>query len=109
VPGSSASEQSLKQQREAARVTTRRNTGRNRPEKAKATGYSWIVGLLSNLDERNMAQKINIKSNRYSLSAFDPVLIDDDGKHFSQTVLKVLQCPVSGTTGSNAPASRMPK
>lgn len=72
----------------------------------KVAGYSWIVGLLPNLDENNMFMQIQTKSDRFKRAAFDPALIDDEGKHFSQTTLKVLQCPVSGTTGSQAPEYR---
>jgi prepilin-type N-terminal cleavage/methylation domain-containing protein len=103
APGASATAATLKQQRQARQPTTQANRGRQRAEKPKATGYSWIVNLLSNLDEGNMYQQINIKSQRFSLSAFDPALIDSEGKHFAQSTLKVLLCPVSGTTGSNAP------
>lgn len=106
LPAASATEQALRQQRESARVTTRRTTGKPKVEKPKATGYSWIVNMLPNLDENNMYTQINIKSKRFSLGAFDPALIDGDGKHFSQTAMKVLQCPVSGTTGSGAPEYR---
>lgn len=72
----------------------------------KVAGYSWIVGLLPNLDENNLYMRIEAKSDRFKRVAFDPALVDDEGKHFSQTTLKVLQCPVSGTTGSQAPEYR---
>ncbi|RIK81558.1 MAG: hypothetical protein DCC68_08330 [Planctomycetota bacterium] len=105
APAASATAAMLKQEREAAQRTTRPGQ-RRKAEKPKATGYSWIVTLLSSLDEQNTFNRINVKSQRFSLSAFDPALTDDEGKHFSQMTMKVLQCPVSGTTGSNAPEYR---
>ncbi len=105
-PGLSATAQTLRQQRDAARATTRRGT-RATQEKPKATGFSWIVGLLQNIGEGTTYSRINATSQRFALSAFDPAIVDENGLHVSQKVLKVLQCPVSETEiGSSAPEYR---
>ncbi len=61
-------------------------------------GYSWIVDLLPYLDEKPMYNGIVKSSNRLSLDAFDPAVMNkgDDSesdRHYSTYPLKSLICP----------------
>jgi hypothetical protein len=60
-------------------------------------GYSWIVEILPEIEEQALFQNISINSNKFSLPAFSPVVINGapggGAPHASTLQLERFRCP----------------
>lgn len=65
----------------------------SRKKGERPAGYSWIVPLLPFMGEEPMYKQLAIKSDGFKRSAFDPELVDANGRHYATNVLKFLHCP----------------
>jgi hypothetical protein len=72
----------------------------------RVAGYSWIVRLLPYLGENPAYKSVAAKSEGFKWSAFDPELVDANGRHFATLSYKVMQCPAfQGNTEINYTSS----